>query len=554
MAGKSNNSTDPTINNALLGEIGSTIRMGNDGVFDLSKSGNFWSDPAVSPYAVRVHPGLVTNYITDRVSFVDYYSGTSLSGIYNQPLMPSDKVTILASGNETTYQGNIKGGYTYDSVSDETGGSAIPMIASEEIGLGGRIVVSGMNIFNDKQMDESYEPKGNDELSLNAVNWLAHRETKVSKIADARSKEDGTDVVVEGTVTTGAGNFFDSFYLQDDTGGIMAFQEVPDGSLKAGDKVRVYGHMKTFENNKELEFTSFASDVIKIGSGDPIQPKTVTTGEATSAANQGLLVKVTGKVVSKFDDNSYVINDGSGDVLVFTDGYIVNQSGAVPLLKKGDTLEAVGLSGGFAQGKRIRVRDTKELVGTDTSAPEAPVASGVNDNDLVINGTAEAGATVVAKVSDSEIGRTTADEKGNFTITIKKQMAGSTIQITAADFSGNVSSSTEVKVTDEKVTKVSVAMEKPGRQVFKESIQFTAASEGSRTPEYRFSIMDKKGNVIYTQAYGVSNKLTWTAKTPGTYNLIVEAKDQFNTGLFSYYSEARTEMSFDVAAGKGNNK
>jgi hypothetical protein len=80
--------------------------------------------------------------------------------------------------------------------------------------------------------------------------------------------------------------------------------------------------------------------------------------------NQGLLVKVKGKVISKFDDNSYVINDGSGDVLVFTDGYIVNQSGEVPVLKVGDTLEAVGPTASFVQGERNRVTDTKELVGT----------------------------------------------------------------------------------------------------------------------------------------------------------------------------------------------
>ena len=167
--------------------------------------------------------------------------------------------------------------------------------------------------------------------------------------------------MIEGTVTTGAGVFFDAFYVQDETGGIMAFQEVPAGSLKPGDKVRIYGHIITFDNNKEIEFAKFEQDVIKIGEGEPIEPKEVPTGEATSDANQGLLVKVTGEVVSKFDDNSYVINDGSGDVLVFTDGYIVNQSGPVPVLEVGDTLEAVGLSGSFAQGTRIRVRDTKEL-------------------------------------------------------------------------------------------------------------------------------------------------------------------------------------------------
>ncbi|EKN63942.1 Ig domain-containing protein group 2 domain-containing protein, partial [Neobacillus bataviensis LMG 21833] len=365
MAGKSNNgSTDPTINNALLSDIGTAIRMGNDGVFDDSKTGNFWGDPKVSPYAVRLHPGLVSNYITDRVSFIDYYSGTSLSGADNQPLLASGKVTILAKGNETTYQGNIKGGYTYDAVSDETGGSAIPLIASEEIGENGRVVVSGMNIFNDKQMDESFEPKGNDEFTINAINWLAHREMKVAKIADVRKLADDTNVVVEGTVTTGAGVFFDAFYLQDDTSGIMAFLEVPDGSLKAGDKVRVYGHIKTYENNKELEFTSFAKDVIKLEKGEPVQPKQVATGEATSATNQGLLVKVKGTVVSKYDENSYVIDDGSGPTLVFTDGYIAKQNGPVPSLNVGDTLEAVGLSGKFAEGDRIRVRNTIELIGT----------------------------------------------------------------------------------------------------------------------------------------------------------------------------------------------
>ncbi|MEH7108742.1 Ig-like domain-containing protein, partial [Bacillus sp. JJ1764] len=451
MAGKSNNSTDPTINNSLLGDIGSSIRMGNDGVFDLSKTGNFWSDPAVSPFAVRIHPGLVSNQITDRVSFIDYYSGTSLSGADNQPLTENGKVVILAKGNETTYQGNIKGGYTYDAVSDTTGGSAIPLIASEEIGEQGRIIVSGMNIFNDKQIDESFEPKGNDEFTLNSVNWLSHREEKVANIEDVRKLADDTNVVVEGTVTTGAGVFFDAFYLQDATGGIMAFLEVPDGSLKAGDKVRVYGHIKTFENNKELEFTSFAKDVIKLGTGEPLQPKEVTTGEATTDMNKGLLVKVKGKVVSKFDDNSYLINDGSGDVLVFTDGYIVNQhpEAPVPVLKTGDTLEAVGLSGSFAQGERIRVRDTRELIGTvTTAAPDAPVVNPVTDADAVITGTAKVGVTVTAEVGEVELGHVVVDGSGKFTIPIAKQVAGTKIVVTATDAAGNTSEKSEVTVKD----------------------------------------------------------------------------------------------------------
>lgn len=68
-----------------------------------------------------------------------------------------------------------------------------------------------------------------------------------------------------------------------------------------------------------------------------------------------------------------MINDGTGDVLVFTDGYIVNQSGPVPVLQVGDTLKAVGLSGSFAQGDRIRVRDTKELKKRDVTVPVTAV-------------------------------------------------------------------------------------------------------------------------------------------------------------------------------------
>lgn len=210
-----------------------------------------------------------------------------------------------------------------------------------------------------------------------------------------------------------------------------AFKETPDGSLKTGDKVRVYGHLKTFENNKEFEFNSFSTDVIKIGSGSTIEPKAVKTGEATSDANQGLLVKVKGTVIKKYDDNSYVINNGSGDVLVFTDGYIVNQGGPVPTLKAGDTLEAVGLSGKFAEGNRIRVRDTKELVGTPAKAPEV---TGVENNhtynhDVTISfdkGT----ATLNGKGFETG---TKVSEDGTYTLVVTDQYGNATTVIFTID-------------------------------------------------------------------------------------------------------------------------
>ncbi|WP_438315246.1 CehA/McbA family metallohydrolase [Sporosarcina sp. FA9] len=417
LLGKSNNgSTDSTINNELLAQIGTEIRTSHDGVFDLSKKGNFWSDPTVSPFAVRAYPDLVDNYVTDRVPFIDYYSGSSLQGPNNTALTESGKVVFLAKGNETTYQGNVKNGsFVYDDVSDDHGGSAIPLIASDEIGDKGRIIVSGMNIFNDKQMDESYEPKGNVQFLINTVNWLAHRDTKITDIGDARKLAEDTDVVIEGTVTTAAGVFFDAFYLEDETGGIMAFNEVPEGSLVLGDKVRIYGHIITFDNNKEIAFSDFDVDVIKLGRGDLVQPKEVATGSATSDENQGLLVKITGKVISIADESSYFINDGSGELLVFVDGYIANQSGPIPSMKIGDTLEAVGLSGEFAGGQRIRVRDTKELKVTPNALPTLTLAVTPNTLALKVGDTGQLEVKAILTYGDGKTTESIVTTDANYT-------------------------------------------------------------------------------------------------------------------------------------------
>jgi large repetitive protein len=452
--------------NSLLAGVGSTILVNNDGVFDETKEGNFWGTPLTANFAVRLHPKPVRNALTDRVPDLDYYSGTSLAkndGTGNKvALTDSDTVTVLVSGNETTFQGSTSmksdsvaynvhtsNGSAGPALTDITGGSAIPMIASEQIG-NGRVFVSGMNIFNDKQMDQTYNPKGNVPFALNVVKWLTHLEPQILKISDARKLAEDTDTVVEGTVTTGAGVFFDAFYLQDETGGIMAFNEVPVGSLKAGDKVRVYGHIKTFENNTEIIFNSFANDVIKLGEVAPPQPKLVPTGEATSEANMGLLVKVVGQVTAVPDDTTYIVNDGSGDTLVFTDGYIINQTGPIPVLKVGDTLEAVGISGKYSEGERIRVRDTRELVGTvkQVPVPDAPVVNPVNDADEVITGTAKDGETVIAKVNGQEIGNVTVGATNNFSIQISKQAAGTIISVTATDANGREGAATLVTVSD----------------------------------------------------------------------------------------------------------
>ncbi|MCC3375441.1 S-layer homology domain-containing protein [Cohnella sp. REN36] len=371
--------------NPILSAIGSRILVNNDGIADETKDGNFWSNPLTSNYAVRLYPQPVRNHLTDLVPTIEYYSGSSLAGNDGAgnkvALQDGGPVTVLAWGNDSTFQisaGQIKADTVQYNVSTSpapanlTGGAIIPAIASETLAGGGRIVVSGMNIFNDLQLKND---NGNDELARNAMNWLSHLEKPVTPIGQARQLPEGTEVLIQGQVTTAAGVFFDAAYVQDETGGIMAFNDVPEGTLKLGDVVRVYGHIKVFENNTEIEFDKFDNSIVKVSEGTPLAPKAVSTKDSISPAYQGQLVRVTGTVTEMPDSNSIVVDDGSGPVLVFVDGYIANQSGPIPDIRVGDRLSAVGLSGKYAEGDRIRVRDAKELAVLSGQTAEEVAAS-----------------------------------------------------------------------------------------------------------------------------------------------------------------------------------
>ncbi|MGZ4106917.1 MAG: DUF4350 domain-containing protein, partial [Tumebacillaceae bacterium] len=465
--------------NSLLSGIGSSILVNNDGVFDETASGNFWSNPLTSNFSVRLHLAPVGNALTDFVSMLDFYSGASLAkndGNGNKvPLTNSDTVTILAHGNESTFQDspqvkadtavyNVKtsNGKTGPALSDVTGGSTIPLVASEQLG-NGRILVAGMNIFNDKQMTQNDGPTNNIPFELSTVNWLSHIEPKVVSIGDARNLPDNTNVVVQGKVTTAGGVFYDAAYVQDETGGIMSFSDVPAGSLKLGDIVRIYGHIGTFENDKELMFDKFDNSIVKISSGDPVAPKQLSTGEAVTEKYQGQLVQVKGTVTSMPDASSYVINDGSGEVLVFVDGYIVNESGVQPpQLQVGDTLQVTGMSGKYAQGNRIRVRDSREMTKITTTVPVTGVTLNKDVLNMTVGGAAEALVATVApanattqsvKWTSSNESVATVDANGNVTPVGAGQ---ATITVTTDDGAQTATATVNVYLANVAVTGVSL--------------------------------------------------------------------------------------------------
>lgn len=110
-------------------------------------------------------------------------------------------------------------------------------------------------------------------------------------ISGSRAKTAGSLVTVEGIVTTEPGIFGgQSFYLQDESGGIYVFQN--QSGFHAGDKVKVTASTALY--NTELELTEVVQ-IAKTGTATP--PNPVMT-DLVNDANQGQLLQLNGVTVT----------------------------------------------------------------------------------------------------------------------------------------------------------------------------------------------------------------------------------------------------------------
>ncbi|MBD8013379.1 Ig-like domain-containing protein, partial [Planococcus wigleyi] len=91
---------------------------------------------------------------------------------------------------------------------------------------------------------------------------------------------------------------------------------------------------------------------------------------------------------------------------------------------------------------------SKEVIVSDATAPEMPIVDEVTDKSTVVKGSAEAGSIIQVTVAGSEIGKSTANSKGNFAVTIVKQKADTKLSVTAKDAAGNISAAREAIVLD----------------------------------------------------------------------------------------------------------
>ncbi len=306
---------------------------------------------------------------------------------------PGTPLTADAEGVQIVVQGDLDTGYTgsyhdanHTSNTDADNGNdayiynptwlepwdvvppdtvPVPMAAVTDLGdLGGRIMLYGDS--NDAFTMYAYtagDGKQNELFNLEAVMWLMGEPLQKSTIAEARAQAvvnqpDKLDklVWVEGDITAAYGEFFNVLYVQDDTGGITVHAPAGDIDPTAytrGTHVRVVGTVGIYNGDTEIEF--FEAEMVQVidsGNGE-VLPMPMSTYQASREENQGWLSVITGTVTSKMGADTLFVDEGSGPVRIFLDGYNGNFSD----IQVYDQVQVTGLVSEDGDGQRIRVRN-----------------------------------------------------------------------------------------------------------------------------------------------------------------------------------------------------
>lgn len=394
--------------NKLLNAIGATTTLNSDEAYDEENNGG-------QPYRLYLtNYNADSRYLSGAQEGQEYsaYSGCTVN--LDADAVSSGKAEALVTGFDTTYSIDSKdenGNYGDSSVVVEKGN--VVALAHETLDSGANIFVSGTVFISDfevkAELDNNWDlPYLNRTIAENILDEVTV-ELETTPIADVRKAEMGEVFAIEGYVTSGTSNeyntFFDTIYVQDETGGITVFPYSTSG-LEIGTKVRIIGYRDAYQGDAEIQIMSS-----KILDEEPYiyQPEKLSAKEAMDyEKNGGKLVQVTGKVVdARYDAegtgvSQFWIDDGSGvNANIFIDGYIFSgTSGENKLasdVKIGETVSAVGLVYAHPEGDSdesvtcLRVRNCDEIMavsnGNNGNTGDNDDNNGGNsgDNDPDIN-------------------------------------------------------------------------------------------------------------------------------------------------------------------------
>ena len=368
----------------LLKAIGSTITLNSDELYDDENNGG-------QKYRLYLNKfNKDSEYTSNIVDGQTYsaYSGCSVN--IKDATKETDKVypaQWIVKGHDTTYSidsrdddGNaLKSPYTTIVEKGE-----VVALASQKTKSGGEIFVAGTVFMSDfevkAEVDNVWDlPYANKTIIEDIVDSVKV-ELPITDIKEVRKGKLGEVYAIEGYVTAGTATegcaFFDTIYVQDETGGITVFPYAEAG-LEIGTKVRVIGYLDQYQGDIEIQIMSY--EILEDEPKKIINPEELSVKEAMDYTNNGgKLIKVTGEVVEVTygEDGKSVsqfrVKDENGDIAtVFIDGYILSSvTGKNELaseVKVGNIVSAVGLLYLHPEGNSeesvpcLRVRDCDEI-------------------------------------------------------------------------------------------------------------------------------------------------------------------------------------------------
>ncbi|WP_139891364.1 Ig-like domain-containing protein [Bacillus sp. D386] len=181
----------------------------------------------------------------------------------------------------------------------------------------------------------------------------------------------------------------------------------------------------------------------KTGLVSEVTTITVTDKTAPSAPSVNAVSDKSTTVTGKTEAGAKVtVKAGSKTLGTATANSNGNYTVKIKKQKAGTSLSvtASDKAGNISKAKTVKV--------ADKTAPSAPSVNAVSDKSTTVTGKTEAGAKVTVKAGSKTLGTATANSKGNYTVKIKKQKAGTSLSVTAKDKAGNTSKAKTIKVVD----------------------------------------------------------------------------------------------------------
>ncbi|MGG1677744.1 Ig-like domain-containing protein [Neobacillus sp. NRS-1170] len=221
----------------------------------------------------------------------------------------------------------------------------------------------------------------------------------------------------------------------------------------------------------------------------------------------------------------------AGNVILGTGPAAQNGSFSVAIpIQSAGTILAISAKDAFGN-----VSQAVQLTVVDTTPPAVPVVNEVTDQATSVTGQAEAGSRIDVAKNGTVIGTATTGADSKFSVTIRVQVSGTELSVTATDNAGNTSNAAAVVVKD---------ISAPAKPVVNEVTDQATFVTGQTEAGSKVDVKKNNGNVIGTATAGADGKFTVTipVQVSGTELTVISTDQSGNV------SAATTVIVIDVTA------